>query len=180
MTTPPKNYADRKTFKIYVPEYRNAMLQVAKDLKCNYIDLSKLSTDYFNFRGKNYVNTLYMKLNPGQYPAWEQGINDDTHFQRDGARVLARIIAVDLQANRQIPMLNKQFIQNTNALYATFQKAATYKNKKQYTDKSWNNMIKKRNNAWTILYTPGATNKQCHKAEQSLRRSLKGLRRKHG
>lgn len=180
MTTPPKNYADRKTFKIYVPEYRNAMLQVAKDLKCNYIDLSKLSTDYFNFRGKNYVNTLYMKLNPGQYPAWEQGINDDTHFQRDGAKVLARIIAVDLQANRQIPMLNKQFRQNTNALYATFQKAATYKNKKQYTDKSWNNMIKKRNNAWTILYTPGATNKQCHKAEQSLRRSLKGLRRKHG
>lgn len=129
MTTPPKNYADRKTFKIYVPEYRNAMLQVAKDFKCNYIDLSKLSTDYFNFRGKNYVNTLYMKLNPGQYPAWEQGINDDTHFQRDGARVLARIIAVDLQANRQIPMLNKQFRQNTNALYATFQEAATYKNK---------------------------------------------------
>lgn len=39
MTTPPKNYADRKTFKIYVPEYRNAMLQVAKDFKCNYIDL---------------------------------------------------------------------------------------------------------------------------------------------
>lgn len=38
-----------------------------------------------------------MKLNPGQYPAWEQGINDDTHFQRDGARVLARIIAVDLR-----------------------------------------------------------------------------------
>lgn len=180
MTTPPKNYVDRKTFKIYVPEYRNAMLQVAKDFKCNYIDLSKLSTDYFNFRGKNYVNTLYMKLNPGQYPAWEQGINDDTHFQRDGARVLARIIAVDLQANRQIPMLNKQFRQNTNALYATFQKAATYKNKKQYTDKSWNNMVKQRNNAWTILYTPGATNKQCHKAEQSLRRSLKGLRRKHG
>ena len=180
MTIPPKNYADRKTFKIYVPEYRNAMLQVAKDFKCNYIDLSKLSTDYFNFRGKNYVNTLYMKLNPGQYPAWEQGINDDTHFQRDGARVLARIIAVDLQANRQIPMLNKQFRQNTNALYATFQEAATYKNKKQYTDKSWNNMVKQRNNAWTILYTPGATNKQCHKAEQSLRRSLKGLRRKHG
>ena len=42
MTTPPKNYADRKTFKIYVPEYRNAMLQVAKDLKFNYIDLSKI------------------------------------------------------------------------------------------------------------------------------------------
>ncbi len=62
MTTPPKNYADRKTFKIYVPEYRNAMLQVAKDLKCNYIDLSKLSTDYFNFRGKNYVNTLYYEI----------------------------------------------------------------------------------------------------------------------
>ena len=57
MTTPPKNYADRKTFKIYVPEYRNTMLQVAKDFKCNYIDLSKLSTDYFNFRCKNYVNT---------------------------------------------------------------------------------------------------------------------------
>ena len=35
MTTPPKNYADRKTFKIYVPEYRNTMLQVAKDFKCS-------------------------------------------------------------------------------------------------------------------------------------------------
>ena len=42
--------ADRKTFKIYVR--RNAMLQVAKDFKCNYIDLSRLSTDYFNFLQK--------------------------------------------------------------------------------------------------------------------------------
>lgn len=67
-----------------------------------------------------------MKLNPGQYPAWEQGINDDTHFQRDGARVLARIIAVDLQANRQIPMLNKQFRQNTNALYASNVSRSSY------------------------------------------------------
>ena len=71
----------RRTFKIYVPEYRNAMLQVAKDFKCNYIDLSRLSTDYFNFRGKNYVNTLYMKLNLGQYPAWEQGINEIRIFK---------------------------------------------------------------------------------------------------
>ena len=57
------------------------------------------------------LNTFVYEIESRQYPAWEQGINDDTHFQRDGARVLARIIVVDLQANRQIPMLNKQFRQ---------------------------------------------------------------------
>ena len=61
-----------------------------------------------------------------------------------------------------------------------FKKQLHIKIKNNTQSKSWNNMVKQRNNAWTILYTPGATNKQCHKAEQSLRRSLKGLRRKHG
>lgn len=180
MTTPPKNYTQKKNFKIYVPEYRKVMLQVAKDYKCKCIDLSQITTDYFNFRGKPYVDTLYMKLKPGQYPAWENGIDDNTHFQKNGAAVLARIIAVDLQANHQIRFLNHQFRHNTNGLYATYQQAAAYKNQKRYTKKSWKNMIVQRNKAWTVLYTPNATDQQCKQAEQALRRSLKGLKRKHG
>lgn len=180
MTTPPKNYRDEDEFEIYVPRYRKAMIEVAKDYKCDCIDLSKLTTDYFNFRGKQYADTLYMKLKPDQYAAWEDGIEDDTHFQRNGAMVLARIIAVNLQANHQIPLLNQQFRYDTNGLYEAYQQAAAYKNKKQYTKKSWKNMITQRNNAWTVLYTPNATDQQCKQAEQSLRRSLKGLKRKHG
>lgn len=180
MTTPPKNYTNKKKFKIYVPEYRNAMLQVAKFYKSPCIDLSKISTDYFNFRGKQYVDTLYMKLQPGIYPAWNKGIDDNTHFSENGAKVLARIIAVDLQANHQIPILNRQFKQNTEGLYKACRSAAVYKDSKQYTVKTWKHMIIQRNNAWKILYTPNVTDKQCKQAEVSLKRSLKGLKRKHG
>lgn len=180
MTTPPKNYTNRQKFTIYVPEYRKAMLQVAKLYKCKYIDLSKICTDYFNFRGKKYVNTLYMKLKPGKYPAWEKGIDDNTHFCKNGAKVLARMIAVDLQVNHQISILNHQLKQDTKGLYQVYRKAATYKNKRKYTKKTWNNMIAQRNKAWKILYTPNATNQQCRQAEKSLKRSLKGLKRKHG
>lgn len=101
-------------------------------------------------------------------------------IQKKGAKVLARIIAVDLQANHQIPILNRQFKQNTEGLYKACQSAAVYKDSKQYTVKTWKHMIIQRNNAWKILYTSNVTDKQCKQAEVSLKRSLKGLRRKHG
>lgn len=70
--------------------------------------------------------------------------------------------------------------QDTRGFYQAYEKAATYKNKRKYIKKTWNNMIKQRNKAWKTLYTPNATNQQCRRAEISLKRSLKGLRRKHG
>lgn len=175
MTTPPKNYLKNKTIKMHVPEYRKVMLGVAKKQKCQSIDLDKIATDYFNFRDRAYVNSLYLKLAPGKYPAWENGIDDNTHFTKKGAKVLAKMIAVDIQAGRKINGL--KFKQDTTSLYKTYKKACAYKEKK-YTKATWKRMVKQRDHAWKVLYTPDATKKQEKIAERNLKKALKMLKKK--
>lgn len=174
MTTTPKNYLKSKKIKIYVPEYREAMLQVAKKQKCECIDLAKISTEYLNFRSKSYANSLYLKLARGKYPAWKDGINDNTHYTAKGAKVFAQMIAVDLQSTQKIKIF--KFKKNTNSLFRLYQKSCTYKNKNKYTSTTWKDLIKQRNLAWKVLYTPEATENQYKTAEKGLKAALKKIK----
>lgn len=160
---------------MHSPEYRNIMLKVAKEKNCQCIDLAKISTDYFNFRSRNYVNSLYLKLPAGKYPAWKDGVDDNSHYTEKGAKVVAQMIAVDIQFKRKIKIF--KFKKNTNSLFRVYKKACSYKNKRNYTKKSWKNMIKQRNNAWKVLYTPNSTNQQCKTAQHMLINVLRKMKK---
>ena len=74
-------------------EYPQAALEVAKEMNVCFIDLNQLSMDAFSKKGQKYVtNHYFMNLPPGVYEAYPDGESDNTHFQPEGARVVARLV----------------------------------------------------------------------------------------
>lgn len=74
-------------------DYWQAALDTAKEMNVPYIDLNKLSMDYFTQKGQEYVTSHYfMNLPAGMYEAYPEGQKDNTHFQPEGAKVVAALV----------------------------------------------------------------------------------------
>jgi lysophospholipase L1-like esterase len=74
-------------------DYAQAPIDIAKEMNVPYIDLNKLSMDYFTQKGQDYVTSHYfMNLPAGTYEAYPNGQKDNTHFQPEGAKVVASIV----------------------------------------------------------------------------------------
>lgn len=178
VTTPPRNFTNAKKIRIYAKDYYFATRKIAKNFGLSCIDLNKECVEYFNFRGKKICNTWYIKYKPGQHAVYPNGIDDSTHFNQKGARILAKIVAVSIQNDSKQKFLSSQFSIHTKKLYKTYSKAKKYK-KKNYTKRTWKKFIKERNKAWKVLYSPEAADQQCKRTEKSLKKAMKGLK-KHG
>jgi len=74
-------------------EYYTAAVEVAKEMEALLIDLTQLSMDHFTAKGKDYVTVNYfMNFGPGLYEAYPDGSNDNTHFQPEGAKAVAKLV----------------------------------------------------------------------------------------
>lgn len=74
-------------------EYPQAVMDVAKELSVPVIDLTTLSADLFTSKGIDFVTKNYfMNLDSGKYVAYPKGQKDNTHFQPDGAKEIARLV----------------------------------------------------------------------------------------
>lgn len=74
-------------------EYPQAALDVAEEMNTYFIDLNQLSMDAFSKKGQEYVTQNYfMNLPPGKYEAYPEGQSDNTHFQPEGARIVANLV----------------------------------------------------------------------------------------
>ncbi|WP_116107676.1 rhamnogalacturonan acetylesterase [Lewinella sp. IMCC34191] len=74
-------------------DYPAAARAVAEETGTALIDLNQLSMDAFSARGREYVTTHYfMNLPADEYPAYPDGQNDNTHFQPEGAREVAKLV----------------------------------------------------------------------------------------
>jgi lysophospholipase L1-like esterase len=74
-------------------EYWRAMKDVANELNVQLIDLNQMSMDFFSSKGQEYVTTHYfMNLPEGKYEAYPKGQKDNTHFQPEGAKEVARLV----------------------------------------------------------------------------------------
>lgn len=79
-------------------EYWQAPIDIAKEMKVPYIDLNKLSMDFFTKKGQDYVSSHYfMNLPEGVYEAYPKGQKDNTHFQPDGAKVVAQMVFTEFK-----------------------------------------------------------------------------------
>lgn len=178
VTTPPRNFTTEKRVNINAPVFRKATLDIAKKYRLSCIDLNQECVNYFNYRGKRVYNSWYMKYKRGVHPKYPAGIDDSTHFNQRGAKVLAKMVAVSIQNDKKQTFLSGQLIIKTKNLYKSYTKAKKYK-KKKYTKASWKKLIKARDRAWVTLYSPGAANSQYKKADIALKKAMKGLK-KHG
>ncbi len=76
-------------------EYRDEMLKYAEILKVPCIDLSLESTKLITQIGFAGARDVYLWVYPGEYPEsdFKDGANDNAHFQKYGASLMASIVA---------------------------------------------------------------------------------------
>ncbi len=80
-------------------EYTTAVKAIALEKGVEWIDLLKRSKDFFTEKGERYVSEHYfMNLAPGEYPAYPDGQDDNTHFQPEGGEAVARLVYEGLKA----------------------------------------------------------------------------------
>ncbi|WP_411345303.1 rhamnogalacturonan acetylesterase [Paenibacillus sp. WLX1005] len=92
-------------FTISFPQYVEKMKQVAADTDTPLVDLSTSSVAYYNQLGEDATKKLFLYAEPGQYPAFPNGAQDNIHFQNKGADQMARLVAQGIQ-QLSIPLAN--------------------------------------------------------------------------
>lgn len=86
------SWENGKLFNVH-GDYPQAAKDVAKELDVLLIDLNQLAIDHFNKKGKEYVSKNYfMNLPAGKYEAYPDGLDDNTHFQPEGAKAIAQLV----------------------------------------------------------------------------------------
>lgn len=80
-------------FNVSFPEYVKAAKEVAEELNVKLIDLSQLSIAYYDKIGLTASEKVFLYANPGEYPKYPNGVNDNTHFSSYGAQVIAALVA---------------------------------------------------------------------------------------
>jgi lysophospholipase L1-like esterase len=74
-------------------QYPQAAMDVAKEMNVFCIDLNQLCMDKFSELGQDFVTQNYfMNFPAGKYEAYPDGQADNTHFQTEGARFVAKIV----------------------------------------------------------------------------------------
>ncbi len=74
-------------------DYPDAAKAVAQEMEVRLIDLNQLSMEAFSEKGRSYVSKNYfMNLTAGVYEAYPDGASDNTHFQPEGAKVVAGLV----------------------------------------------------------------------------------------
>ncbi|HKP06723.1 MAG TPA: rhamnogalacturonan acetylesterase [Microbacterium sp.] len=79
-------------------DYPNAVRDLAGAENVPLIDLNVFTTWLFEDLGPDHSRSLLSNLLPGEYPAWPEGLTDNTHFQEAGARKVAAYVALSLRA----------------------------------------------------------------------------------
>lgn len=69
------------------------MKETASETNVALVDLSRLSVAYYDTLGLEGTLPLFLHVEPGVYPAFPDGVKDDTHFQEYGAEQIARLVA---------------------------------------------------------------------------------------
>jgi lysophospholipase L1-like esterase len=83
-------------FKVSFPAYVDAAKAVAAEEKVPLVDLSALSRAYLDSIGVEASKGIFLWLNPGQYPNFPNGVQDNTHFQEKGAIQMARLVSEEV------------------------------------------------------------------------------------
>lgn len=79
-------------------DYPQAMREVAEELGVHLIDLTGISAQHFTEMSREYVTENYfMNLPAGKFEAYPEGLTDNTHFQPEGAREVARLVVEGLK-----------------------------------------------------------------------------------
>ncbi len=78
-------------------EYPNAVREVAKEENVPLIDLQKLTKPLIEGLGVEGSKKLFMNFEPGQYTAYPDGKEDNTHLTEFGATEVSKLVAKEIK-----------------------------------------------------------------------------------
>lgn len=76
-------------------QYPDMMKEAAKETNTALIDLEEISFQDFGKLTQEQTKAYFFYLEPGKYEAYSEGKTDGVHFQKNGARHLARWVVED-------------------------------------------------------------------------------------
>jgi lysophospholipase L1-like esterase len=89
--------------------YPEAMRDFAAGAGVPYIDINLLTIGTMNRLGPNETKKVYLHLAPGEHPNYPEGVQDNTHLQDAGARLVASLIAESIaETARSAPALSPE------------------------------------------------------------------------
>ncbi|MCF4120782.1 RICIN domain-containing protein [Antribacter sp. KLBMP9083] len=88
-----RDYDSNGQFRVSFPDYVNKVHELVAETGVAMIDLSARSRAYLNSIGPEAAKGVFLHLSAGQYPAFPDGVADNTHFQEYGAEQIARIVS---------------------------------------------------------------------------------------
>ena len=99
-------------FKIAFNNYREKMMEMAREQNLPLLDLAERSTAYLNQIGEEESKNIYLWVEEGEYPdgAYAAGVSDRAHLQEYGAKIYANIVAeliAEYQEDNRLDVLKK-------------------------------------------------------------------------
>ncbi|MGL1958450.1 MAG: rhamnogalacturonan acetylesterase [Colwellia sp.] len=79
------------------PIYADLVRQVAKETKVTFIDMEKVTKNYFQALGDESSALRFMHIKANLHPNYPNGIKDNTHLNNLGAREVAQLVLVELK-----------------------------------------------------------------------------------
>ncbi|XEC95186.1 rhamnogalacturonan acetylesterase [Paenibacillus tarimensis] len=85
-------------------EYLDAVRRLAADEGVPLIDLAEKSKELFEALGEEGTKTIFLWGSPGEFMNFSEGIQDNTHFQEQGAVRIAKLVAEEIRDRRIRPL----------------------------------------------------------------------------
>lgn len=85
-------------------EYCKAMKELALKLNVPLIDVCEKSRKLFEELGEEETKKMFLWVEPGKYPAYPDGKQDNTHFSREGAVEIARLVVDGIKNDTDLPL----------------------------------------------------------------------------
>jgi lysophospholipase L1-like esterase len=82
--------------------YPQAVRDLASERGVHLIDANAFTRWLYEWLGPDRSRELFVHLEPGEAPGWPEGAADDTHFNHEGGRAVARFVARSLDGIRRV------------------------------------------------------------------------------
>lgn len=98
-----REFRDGQFVDIHPPEYPDGVRAVAAEEQVPLIDMQRASEKVLKSYGEEGSRQLFLQLKPGENPNYPDGVEDNTHFNPTGARIMCGL-AVDGIRQQQLPL----------------------------------------------------------------------------
>jgi lysophospholipase L1-like esterase len=85
-------------------EYPKAMMELAEEENVPLIDLTAKSKALFQELGPEGTKDVFLWLEEGEHVNYPQGMEDNTHFQEDGAGRIAGLVIEEMRELKLVPL----------------------------------------------------------------------------